>query len=230
MFLERAIRGGHHVEVQVVADAKGTVWTLGVRDCSVQRRNQKVVEESASTALDAEQEKMVRSHAAELIRAAGYVNAATVGSFTSRANGCCHSSRSTPGCKSSARSPRQPQASTSSSCSCASRSAARWLDRARPAADPRARHRGPADRRGPGTRLRARPGTDRAPGAAVGPRHQGRHRGRGGRRHTAAVRLHDRQGDRLGPGPRRGPCQAVPRAPPDRHGDQGRDHEQGLPA
>ncbi|HEV2256963.1 MAG TPA: biotin/lipoyl-containing protein, partial [Streptosporangiaceae bacterium] len=78
VFLERAIRGGHHVEVQVVADAKGTVWTLGVRDCSVQRRNQKVIEESASTALPAEQEKMVRAHAAELIRAAGYVNAATV--------------------------------------------------------------------------------------------------------------------------------------------------------
>ena len=78
MFLERAIRGGHHVEVQVVADAKGTVWTLGVRDCSVQRRNQKVIEESASTVLPAEQEKMVRAHAAELIRAAGYVNAATV--------------------------------------------------------------------------------------------------------------------------------------------------------
>ena len=78
VFLERAIRGGHHVEVQVIADAKGTVWTLGVRDCSVQRRNQKVIEESASTSLDAEQEKAVRSHAAELIRAAGYVNAATV--------------------------------------------------------------------------------------------------------------------------------------------------------
>ena len=78
VFLERAIRGGHHVEVQVVADAKGTVWTLGVRDCSVQRRNQKVIEESASTALPAEQEKMARAHAAELIRAAGYVNAATV--------------------------------------------------------------------------------------------------------------------------------------------------------
>ncbi|HEV2936768.1 MAG TPA: biotin carboxylase N-terminal domain-containing protein, partial [Streptosporangiaceae bacterium] len=78
VFLERAIRGGHHVEVQVVADAKGTVWTLGVRDCSVQRRNQKVIEESASVALHAEQEKMVRAHAAELIRAADYVNAATV--------------------------------------------------------------------------------------------------------------------------------------------------------
>jgi acetyl/propionyl-CoA carboxylase alpha subunit len=78
MFLERAIRGGRHIEVQVVADAKGAVLTLGVRDCSVQRRNQKVIEESASTALDAEQEKLVRFHAAELIRAAGYVNAGTV--------------------------------------------------------------------------------------------------------------------------------------------------------
>src|SRR5712671_5667579 len=78
VFLERAIRGGRHVEVQVVADAAGTVWTLGVRDCSVQRRNQKVIEESASTALDAEQERLMRSHAAELTRAAGYVNAGTV--------------------------------------------------------------------------------------------------------------------------------------------------------
>jgi acetyl/propionyl-CoA carboxylase alpha subunit/acetyl-CoA carboxylase carboxyltransferase component len=78
VFLERAIRGGRHVEVQVVADAAGTVWTLGVRDCSVQRRNQKVIEESASTALDAEQEKLLRGHAAELVRAADYVNAGTV--------------------------------------------------------------------------------------------------------------------------------------------------------
>ena len=78
VFLERAISGGRHVEVQVIADAAGTVWTLGVRDCSVQRRNQKVIEESASTALDAEQEQMLRSSAAELARAAGYVNAGTV--------------------------------------------------------------------------------------------------------------------------------------------------------
>ena len=78
VFLERAIRGGRHVEVQVVADAGGTVWTLGVRDCSVQRRNQKVIEESASTALDAAQEQSLRGHAADLVRAAGYVNAGTV--------------------------------------------------------------------------------------------------------------------------------------------------------
>jgi len=78
MFLERAIRGGRHVEVQVVADAAGDVWTLGVRDCSVQRRNQKVIEESASTALDGGQEQLLRSSAAGLVRAAGYVSAGTV--------------------------------------------------------------------------------------------------------------------------------------------------------
>ena len=78
VFLERAVSGGHHVEVQVVADTTGDVWTLGVRDCSVQRRNQKVIEESASTALDAEQEKLLRDSAADLARAAGYVNAGTV--------------------------------------------------------------------------------------------------------------------------------------------------------
>src|SRR5512144_1442358 len=73
VFLERAIAGGRHVEVQVVADATGDVWTLGVRDCSVQRRNQKVIEESASTALDAEQEQLLRTSAAALVKAAGYV-------------------------------------------------------------------------------------------------------------------------------------------------------------
>ncbi len=78
VFLERAISGGRHVEVQVVADAHGDVWTLGVRDCSVQRRNQKVIEESASTALDAEREQLLRRSAAALVKAAGYVNAGTV--------------------------------------------------------------------------------------------------------------------------------------------------------
>ncbi len=78
VFLERAIAGGRHVEVQVVADATGDVWTLGVRDCSVQRRNQKVIEESASTALYADQEQLLRSSAAALVKAAGYVNAGTV--------------------------------------------------------------------------------------------------------------------------------------------------------
>src|SRR5208282_250721 len=78
LFLERAIRGARPVEVQVVGDAGGTVWTLGGRECSVQRRNQKVIEESASTALDPRHEQLLRDKAAELVRAAGYVNAGTV--------------------------------------------------------------------------------------------------------------------------------------------------------
>src|SRR5256886_1935954 len=78
VFMERAIRGGRHIEVQVVAGGAGAVWALGVGDCSVQRRNQKVIEESASTVLDARQEQSLRSHAVELIRAAGYLNAGTV--------------------------------------------------------------------------------------------------------------------------------------------------------
>jgi acetyl/propionyl-CoA carboxylase alpha subunit/acetyl-CoA carboxylase carboxyltransferase component len=75
----RAISGGRHVEVQVVADAAGTVWTLGVQDSSVRRRDQTVIEESASTALDAEQERRLRVHAADLMRAAGYAGAGAVG-------------------------------------------------------------------------------------------------------------------------------------------------------
>ena len=78
VFMERAISGGRHVEVQVVADATGDVWTLGVRECSVQRRNQKVLEESASIALDDEQDQLLRTSAAALAKAAGYVNAGTV--------------------------------------------------------------------------------------------------------------------------------------------------------
>src|ERR1700750_882069 len=51
LFLERVVTGARHVEVQVIADGQGTAWPLGVRDCSVQRRNQKVIEESASPVL-----------------------------------------------------------------------------------------------------------------------------------------------------------------------------------
>ncbi|HEX7521243.1 MAG TPA: biotin carboxylase N-terminal domain-containing protein, partial [Acidimicrobiia bacterium] len=78
VFLERLLEGARHVEVQVIADGLGGVWAVGVRDCTLQRRHQKVVEESASTALTEAQEDDLRAAATRLVRAAGYRNAATV--------------------------------------------------------------------------------------------------------------------------------------------------------
>ncbi|MBM7809047.1 acetyl/propionyl-CoA carboxylase alpha subunit/acetyl-CoA carboxylase carboxyltransferase component [Geodermatophilus bullaregiensis] len=78
VFMERLVEGGRHVEVQVIADRHGTVWAPGVRDCSVQRRNQKVLEESSSPALSPEQDAALRESAVALVRAAGYVGAGTV--------------------------------------------------------------------------------------------------------------------------------------------------------
>ena len=78
VFLERYVESARHVEVQVVADNHGTTWAVGVRDCSSQRRNQKVIEESASTVLDAATEEAVKAAAVRLAVAVGYRNAGTV--------------------------------------------------------------------------------------------------------------------------------------------------------
>ena len=78
VFLERLVTGARHVEVQVIADGQGTAWALGVRDCSVQRRNQKVIEESASPVLSAEQAAELKASAERLAIAVGYSGAATV--------------------------------------------------------------------------------------------------------------------------------------------------------
>jgi acetyl/propionyl-CoA carboxylase alpha subunit/acetyl-CoA carboxylase carboxyltransferase component len=78
VFLERLVAGGRHIEVQVIADNYGSVWAPGVRDCSIQRRHQKLVEESSSPALSAAQEAGLRTAAIVLVRAAGYRGAGTV--------------------------------------------------------------------------------------------------------------------------------------------------------
>ena len=78
VFVEQLLGDARHIEVQIIADAAGTVWPVGVRDCSVQRRNQKLLEEAPSPALSAEQDRDVRAAAARLAAAAGYVNAGTV--------------------------------------------------------------------------------------------------------------------------------------------------------
>ncbi|MEJ7892450.1 MAG: biotin carboxylase N-terminal domain-containing protein [Solirubrobacteraceae bacterium] len=78
IFVERLVTGAHHVEVQIIADHHDTVWAVGVRDCSIQRHNQKVIEESGSPVLSAEQEDEVRAAAVKLARSAGYRGAGTV--------------------------------------------------------------------------------------------------------------------------------------------------------
>ncbi|HSK32457.1 MAG TPA: biotin carboxylase N-terminal domain-containing protein, partial [Propionicimonas sp.] len=78
VFLEKLVTGARHVEVQVIADGHGTAWALGVRDCTVQRRNQKVIEESASPLLSADQTADLRASAERLALAVDYVGAATV--------------------------------------------------------------------------------------------------------------------------------------------------------
>ena len=78
VFLERLVTGARHVEVQVIADGEGAAWALGVRDCSVQRRNQKVIEESASPVLPPARAAELKASAERLAVRVGYRGAATV--------------------------------------------------------------------------------------------------------------------------------------------------------
>ncbi|MCC7076017.1 MAG: ATP-grasp domain-containing protein [Acidimicrobiia bacterium] len=78
VFIERAMGAARHVEVQIAADVQGTVWAVGVRDCSVQRRHQKVLEESASTALTPDREGDLARAAVRIAEVSGYAGVGTV--------------------------------------------------------------------------------------------------------------------------------------------------------
>jgi acetyl/propionyl-CoA carboxylase alpha subunit/acetyl-CoA carboxylase carboxyltransferase component len=78
VFMEQLVQEARHVEVQVIADHHGTTWACGVRDCTIQRRHQKVLEEAPSPALSPEQDQALREAAVRLSKAAGYSNAGTV--------------------------------------------------------------------------------------------------------------------------------------------------------
>ncbi len=78
LLIERALLQPRHVEVQVFADAHGACIHLGERDCSVQRRHQKIIEESPSPAVDAALRERMGTCAVALAQAAGYVGAGTV--------------------------------------------------------------------------------------------------------------------------------------------------------
>jgi acetyl-CoA carboxylase biotin carboxylase subunit len=78
VYLERAIERPRHVEVQILADQHGNCVWLGERDCSIQRRHQKVLEESPSPAVSADLRERMGEVAVRAAQAAGYTNAGTV--------------------------------------------------------------------------------------------------------------------------------------------------------
>ncbi len=78
VYLEKLIRRARHVEVQILGDAHGSIVHLWERDCTVQRRNQKVVERAPAVFLDREQRERLAALAVQIGRAASYVNAGTV--------------------------------------------------------------------------------------------------------------------------------------------------------
>ncbi len=78
IFLERFVGNPRHIEIQIIADRHGNVVSLGERECSIQRRYQKVIEESPSLAVDAELRSRMGEMACALAREAGYSNAGTV--------------------------------------------------------------------------------------------------------------------------------------------------------
>ncbi|USX52168.1 biotin carboxylase N-terminal domain-containing protein [Lentzea sp. HUAS12] len=78
VFCEPLLEQARHVEVQVLADAHGTVWALGERECSIQRRHQKIVEESPSPAVGDEVRDRLFAAATAAAESIGYVGAGTV--------------------------------------------------------------------------------------------------------------------------------------------------------
>ncbi|OXS31544.1 acetyl/propionyl/methylcrotonyl-CoA carboxylase subunit alpha [Streptomyces sp. XY006] len=78
VFVEPYVERGRHVEVQILADTHGTVWPLGTRDCSLQRRHQKVIEEAPAPALPGDLEAELHASAVRAARAVDYVGAGTV--------------------------------------------------------------------------------------------------------------------------------------------------------
>ena len=78
VYIERIVSPARHIEFQILADARGNVIHLGERECSIQRRHQKLVEESPSVSLDDKLRKKMGDAAVAAAKAAGYVNAGTI--------------------------------------------------------------------------------------------------------------------------------------------------------
>jgi acetyl-CoA carboxylase, biotin carboxylase subunit len=77
LYVEKLVRPARHVEIQVLADAQGGVLTLGERECSIQRRHQKLIEESPSPGISPETREEMEAAAERAVKAIGYRNAGT---------------------------------------------------------------------------------------------------------------------------------------------------------
>lgn len=78
VYIEKFFSEPRHVEVQILADQRGRILHLGERDCSIQRRHQKIIEESPSPAVDERIRRRMGEVAVEVARISGYINAGTV--------------------------------------------------------------------------------------------------------------------------------------------------------
>lgn len=78
LYLEKLILNGHHIEFQILADSYNNVIHLGERECSIQRKNQKLIEESPSPAVNAELRDRVGADISDSIKKIGYLNAGTI--------------------------------------------------------------------------------------------------------------------------------------------------------
>ncbi|MEX0990871.1 MAG: biotin carboxylase N-terminal domain-containing protein [Actinomycetota bacterium] len=78
IYMERYIERAHHIEAQIIADTHGNVFFLGERDCTLQRRHQKLVEETPSPLVDDEMRARLEQAAISLAKETGYVNAGTI--------------------------------------------------------------------------------------------------------------------------------------------------------
>lgn len=86
IYMEKVIENARHIEVQILADEYGNAIHLGERDCSLQRRNQKVLEEAPSVALDNETRKAMGEAAIRAVKASNYKNAGTIEFLYSKDN------------------------------------------------------------------------------------------------------------------------------------------------